>query len=141
MFIGEYTHIIDPKKRLAIPSKFRKDLGGEVVITRGLDQCLVIYSINEWNLLADKLGKLPISQGEARGFVRFMLAGAMQVEIDSLGRILLPDYLKKYASLDKKVILAGLYNRIEIWNEKKWQDYSEKAEKEAGDIAAKLGTI
>lgn len=141
MFIGEYTHIIDPKKRLAIPAKFRKSLGQQAVITRGLDQCLAIYPIKEWDILADKLGKLPISQSDARGFVRLMLAGAMQVDLDNLGRILIPDYLKNYAGLRKKIILAGLYNRIEIWDEEKWGEYKQKAEKEAGDIAARLGTI
>ncbi len=141
MFIGEYTHIIDPKKRLAIPVKFRKLLGEQVVITRGLDQCLTIYPIKEWEVLADRLGRLPINQGDARGFVRLMLAGAMQVEIDTLGRILIPDYLKAYANLKKKIILAGLYNRIEVWDEDKWGEYRDKAEKEAGDIAARLEAI
>lgn len=141
MFIGEYTHIIDPKKRLAIPVKFRKLLGDQMVITRGLDQCLAIYPMKEWELLADKLGKLPISQSDARGFVRLMLAGAMQVNLDNLGRILIPDYLKDYAGLKKKVVLAGLYNRIEIWDGEKWNEYKQKAEKEAGDIAARLGSI
>ena len=141
MFIGEYTHNIDPKKRLAVPIKFRKLLGEQVVITRGLDQCLTIYPIKEWEILADKLSKLPINQSEARGFVRLMLGGAMQVDIDSLGRILVPDYLKDYAHLTKKVVLAGLYNRIEIWDEERWSDYRKNTESEAENIAAKLETI
>lgn len=141
MFIGEYNHIIDPKKRLAIPVKFRKLLDEQAVITRGLDQCLIIYPIKEWETLADKLGKLPINQSDARGFVRLMLAGAMQMDIDNLGRILIPDYLKTYADLKKKVVLAGLYNRIEVWDAEKWNEYKNRAEKEAGDMAARLGTI
>ncbi|OGZ35776.1 MAG: cell division/cell wall cluster transcriptional repressor MraZ [Candidatus Portnoybacteria bacterium RIFCSPLOWO2_01_FULL_43_11] len=141
MFIGEYAHSIDNKKRLAIPSKFRKELGPKAVITRGLDQCLVIYPLKEWNLLADKIGKLPISQMEARGFTRIMLAGAMDAELDKLGRILIPDYLKKYANLKKNVIITGLYNRLEIWDKDKWNAYRVKMEKEMGDSVSKLGEL
>ena len=141
MLIGEYKHTIDAKKRLAIPSKFRKELGPKAVITRGLDQCLVIYPLKEWNLLADKIGKLPISQMEARGFTRIMLAGAMDAELDKLGRILIPDYLKKYANLKKNVIITGLYNRLEIWDKDKWNAYRVKMEKEMGDSVSKLGEL
>ncbi|RLC39607.1 MAG: cell division/cell wall cluster transcriptional repressor MraZ [Candidatus Nealsonbacteria bacterium] len=138
MFLGEYTYTIDEKKRLAIPPKFRQQLGKKAVITRGLDNCLFLYPMKDWKELAEKLAKLPLSQADARGFVRIMLAGAMEVNLDRLGRILIPDYLKKYASLQKKVIVAGLYNRIEIWDEKKWNLYKQKTEKEAGDIAERL---
>jgi len=138
MFLGEYTYTIDEKKRLAIPAKFRQQLGKKAVITRGLDNCLFLYPMKDWKELAEKLAKLPLSQADARGFVRIMLAGAMEVNLDRLGRILIPDYLKKYASLQKKVIVAGLYNRIEIWDEKKWNLYKQKTEKEAGDIAERL---
>lgn len=138
MFIGEYTYSIDEKKRLAIPSKFRKILGKKAVITRGLEQCLFLYPMKEWKKLITKLSQLPLSQADARGFVRLMLAGAMEVNIDNLGRILLPDYLKEYAGLQKKVVIAGVLNRIEIWDAKRWQDYKEKTEKEVGDIAERL---
>lgn len=138
MFLGEYCYKLDEKKRLAIPVSFRKLLGKKAVITKGLDNCLFLYPLKEWQKLARKLSHLPISQSSARGFVRIMLAGARQVNIDRLGRILIPDYLKEYASLKKKVILAGLYNRIEIWDEKRWNVYREKIEKEAGDLAEKL---
>ncbi len=138
MFIGEYTYSIDQKKRLAIPSKFRKMLGKKVVITRGLDQCLFLYPLNEWRSLAKKLAQLPLSQADARGFARLMLTGAMEVGFDNLGRILIPDYLKEYASLRKKVVVTGVYNRIEIWDEKKWKIYKSKTEKEVGDIAERL---
>jgi len=138
MFLGEYTYTIDDKKRLAIPAKFRQQLGKKAVITRGLDNCLFLYPMKDWKELAEKLAKLPLSQADARGFVRIMLAGAMEVNLDRLGRILIPDYLKKYASLQKKVVIAGLYNRIEIWDEKKWNLYKQKTEKEAGDIAERL---
>ncbi|MBZ9572147.1 division/cell wall cluster transcriptional repressor MraZ [Patescibacteria group bacterium] len=138
MFIGEYRYTIDTKKRLAIPAKFRKELRKKVIITRGLDNCLVIYPLKEWGIMSEKLSKLPASQLEARGFARIMLAGAVDVELDKLGRILIPDYLKKYALLKKNVVLLGLSNRIEIWDEKKWQKYKEKTEKEIGDMASRL---
>ncbi len=138
MFIGEYLYSIDEKKRLAIPPKFRVILGKKAVITRGLDQCLFLYPIKEWQILAEKLSKLPLSQADARGFVRVMLTGAMDVNFDNLGRILVPDYLKQYAFLKKKVVITGVYNRIEIWDEKKWQEYKEKTEKAVGDIAERL---
>ncbi len=138
MFLGEYTYTIDEKKRLAIPLKFRQQLGKKAVITRGLDNCLFLYPMKDWKELAEKLAKLPLSQADARGFARIMLAGAMEVNLDRLGRILIPDYLKKYASLQKKVVVAGLYNRIEIWDEKKWNLYKQKTEKEAGNIAERL---
>ena len=138
MFIGEYSYSIDDKKRLAVPVKFRAFLGKKAVITQGLDNRLFLYPMKNWNVLAKKLSKLPLSQFDARGFARIMLAGAMEVAIDGLGRILVPDYLKKYAGLSKKVVVAGLYNRIEIWDEAKWTVYKERTEKEAGDIAERL---
>ncbi|MCK4781363.1 division/cell wall cluster transcriptional repressor MraZ [Candidatus Parcubacteria bacterium] len=141
MFIGEYKHTIDVKKRLSIPAKFRRELGKGAVITRGIDNCLVIYPLKEWKVMSDKLGKLPSSQVEARGFARIMLAGAAAVQFDSLGRILIPEYLKKYALLAKNVVITGLYNRLEIWDSKKWDSYKKKMEKDVGDIAGKLGEL
>ncbi len=138
MFLGEYTYKIDDKKRLAVPTKFRGSLGKKVVVTRGLDSCLFLYPTNEWQKLAQKLSKLPISQADARGFARIMLAGAMEVNLDKLGRILIPDYLKKYAGLKRTVVLAGLYNRIELWDSEKWNTYRIKAEKESGNMAERL---
>ncbi|MBI2642143.1 MAG: division/cell wall cluster transcriptional repressor MraZ [Candidatus Wildermuthbacteria bacterium] len=138
MFIGEYTYSIDEKKRLAVPLKFRELLGKKAVITRGLDQCLFLYPMKEWELLAERISKLPLAQADARGFGRLMLTGAMEVNFDNLGRILVPDFLKAYASLGKRVVVAGLYNRVEVWDEKKWTDYKQKAEQEAGDMAERL---
>ncbi len=138
MFLGEYTYTIDTKKRLSIPTKFRGILGKKAIITRGLDNCLFLYPSKEWGKLAKKLSQLPLSQADARGFVRIMLAGAMEVNLDQFGRILIPDYLKKYASLKRKTVVAGLYNRIEIWDEQKWNLYKQKIEKGAGDIAERL---
>jgi MraZ protein len=138
MFIGEYQYTIDEKKRLAIPAKLRSVLGKKAVITRGLDQCLFLYSAKEWEVLAKRLSQLPLAQADARGFARLMLTGAMEVNIDNLGRILVPDYLKNYAFLEKKVVVAGVYNRIEIWDETKWREYTQKTEKEVGDMAERL---
>ena len=138
MFIGEYTYSIDEKKRLAIPPKFRSSLGKRVVITRGLDSCLFVYSFKEWEILAGKLSNLPLAQADARGFARLMLAGAMEGDLDKLGRILVPDYLKEYASLKKKVVVAGVYNRIEVWDEDIWNVYKTKIEKEVGDMTERL---
>jgi MraZ protein len=138
MFIGEYVYSIDEKKRLAIPVKFRKELGKIAILTKGLDECLFLYPKKEWERLVEKLKKLPLSQADARGFVRLMLAGAMEIKIDSLGRILIPDYLKEYAKLKKRVVLTGVLNRIEIWDEEKWKEYKEKTEKEIGSIAERL---
>lgn len=137
-FFGEFTYSLDEKKRISLPPKFRKVLGKKAVLTKGLDQCLFLYSEKEWGILAKKLSKLPLSQADARGFARLMLAGAMEVEIDNLGRILIPDYLKDYAGLKKKVVVAGVYNRIEIWDEEKWRQYKERTEREVGDIAERL---
>ncbi|MCH7604528.1 division/cell wall cluster transcriptional repressor MraZ [Patescibacteria group bacterium] len=138
MFIGEYTYSIDDKKRLAIPSKFRSLLGTKAIITRGLDACLFLYTSKEWENLAQKLSQLPLSQADARGFARLMLAGAMEAHFDNLGRIHIPDYLKDYASLKKKAVITGLFNRIEIWDEAIWNRYKQKTEKEVGNIAERL---
>jgi len=138
MLIGEFIYTIDEKKRIAIPSKFRKDLGKRVVITRGLDNCLVVYPLREWEKLTKKLEALPNGQIDARGFSRVMLSGAVDVELDKLGRVLIPDYLKNYALLKKNVAILGLSNRIEIWDEERWKEYKEKMEKELGDMASRL---
>jgi len=123
MFIGEYIYSIDEKRRIAIPPKFRKNLGKGVVVTKGFENCLVLYSTAEWEKVARKLQELPTTKGEARSLARILLSGAVDVNFDKLGRILLPDYLKKYAGLKKNVIVIGLGNRIEIWDQKKWQEY------------------
>lgn len=141
MFIGEYCHTVDTKKRLAVPSKFRKDLGKKAVLTRGLDNCLYLYPIKEWEKLAKKLAALPISRSDSRAFARLMLAGAMDVSLDSLGRVLVPEYLKEYASLGKKVVIAGLYNRIEVWDEVKWEAYKKKTNERVDDIAEKMNEL
>jgi len=139
MLIGEYKHNIDPKKRIAVPAKFRKELGKKAIITKGLDQCLFVYSEKEWIKVAEKLGDLPVGPADARNFARLSFSGAMDVEIDSLGRILIPDYLKEYAGLKNKAVIAGVYKRLEIWDEDNWNIYKKKIEKDVDILAEKLG--
>jgi MraZ protein len=141
MLIGEYKHTIDNKKRLAVPSKLRKELGKGAVLTRGLDNCLALYPLKEWEKLAEKLSKLPTGQIEARGLARVILSGASTVETDALGRILMPDYLKQYANIEKNVVIAGVFNHLELWDKKEWDAYKSKTEKAVGDMAAKLSEI
>jgi len=141
MFIGEYNYNLDTKGRLALPAKFRRSLGKEVVVTRGLDNCLFVYTKEEWTKLAEKLSALPISQANTRAFSRLMLAGAMDTKIDSQGRVMLPDYLRKYAGMKKKVVIAGLYNRLEMWDQAKWNSFKTKTEKQGNEIAEKLGEL
>ncbi|MCA9365161.1 MAG: division/cell wall cluster transcriptional repressor MraZ [Candidatus Moranbacteria bacterium] len=141
MFIGEHAHSIDAKKRLALPSKFRKELGKKVVVTRGLDKCLFVYPMKAWQELAEKLGTLPVGESHTRSFIRLMLAGATDVDCDSQGRVLVPEYLKEYAELSKDVVVAGLFNRLEVWDKKKWEIYRTAAEKNTDEIAEKLGQL
>jgi MraZ protein len=141
MLIGEYNHTLDPKKRLSIPSKWRRELGETVVITRGLDSCLFVYPQGEWQKITDKVGQLPLGQADTRSFNRFFLSGAVEVEVDSVGRILVPDFLKDFAKLGTNVVLAGIHNRIEIWDEEKWNDYKRMIESQADALAEKLGEI
>lgn len=141
MLIGEYKHSLDAKKRLSIPSKFRKELGEGAVITRGLDNCLFVFPPGYWQQLAERLGNMPLVQQDSRSFARLLLSGAMEVDFDGLGRILIPEYLKKYAGLQKTAVVAGLYNRLEIWDEQKWEQYKSNLEKNSDSIAEKLSEL
>ena len=119
MFMGEYNHTIDTKGRLIIPSKFRDLLGDEFIVTKGLDGCLFVFPKNEWQIIEEKLRKLPLNNKSARKFTRFLVAGATTCELDKQGRILLPQVLRDFAGLEKDVVLAGNLNRIEIWRDRK----------------------
>lgn len=141
MFIGEYSHNLDDKGRLAIPKKFRSVLSKGAVVTRGLDECLFLYTKSEWQKLAEKLANLPFAQANTRAFARLMLAGAMDVEVDKQGRIILPDYLRKYSGLKKEVIVAGLYNRLELWDEDKWRVYTKRTEEQSNKIAEQMSEL
>ena len=141
MFIGEYTLTVDEKGRLSIPVKYRASLSRGAVVTRGLDSSLFLYTGAEWKILAEKLAALPISRANTRAFSRLMLAGAMDVEMDKQGRIILPDYLRGFAGIKKKVVVAGLYNRLEIWDETKWTSYKKQTEKGSKEIAEALDQL
>lgn len=141
MLLGEYQHNLDNKGRVAIPTKFKEKLVPGAIITRGLDNCLFVFASKEWDVLAQKLVALPLAQANSRAFVRLMLAGAVDVALDSQGRILIPDYLRQYADLKKSVTIAGLYNRVEIWDSARWHEYKKKTESASEEIAEKLGEL
>ena len=124
MFMGEYNHTIDAKGRLIIPSKFRELLGEEFVLTKGLDGCLSIYPMGEWNAFEEKLRALPLTNKNARTFTRFFVAGATNCELDKQGRLLVPQTLREFAGLDKDVVLTGNLNRIEVWSKERWIENS-----------------
>ena len=139
MFIGEYSHNLDEKGRLAIPAKLRALLTDGAVVTRGLDNCLFLYPKTEWMELAKKWASLPImSQAQARDFTRLMISGAMDLDFDTQGRVNLPEYLRDFATLKKKVVVIGLYDHLEIWDEDKWKIYKANIENKSNDIAAGL---
>lgn len=141
MLIGEYKHTLDDKKRISLPSKFRKEVGKKVVITHGLDSCLFLYTEKEWKAITEKLGSLGMGQADMRGFNRFMLAGASEVLVDSVGRILIPEHLRSFANIKDKVVFTGVFSRIEVWNEKTWESYKSQVVKNADKMAEKLGDI
>lgn len=141
MLLGEYRHNLDNKGRIAVPAKFKERLAPGAIITRGLDNCLFVFASKEWDALAQKLVALPLAQANSRAFVRLMLAGAVDVDLDNQGRILIPDYLRQYADLKKSVVIAGLYNRVEVWDAGTWADYKKKTEGASEEIAEKLGEL
>ncbi|MDO5799974.1 MAG: division/cell wall cluster transcriptional repressor MraZ [Eubacteriales bacterium] len=122
MFMGEYNHTIDAKGRLIIPARFRELLGEEFILTKGLDGCLSIYPLDEWNAFETKLRALPLTNKNARTFTRFFVAGATNCELDKQGRILVPQTLREFAGLEKEVVLTGNLDRIEIWSKEKWSE-------------------
>ncbi len=141
MFLGQYRHSLDDKGRVAIPAKFRGGLADGAVVTRGLDQSLFLYPRAQWETLAQKLAQLPLGQADTRAFARLMLAGAMEVEIDTSGRILLPEYLRSYAHLSKEIVAVGVYDRIELWEAAAWDAYAARTEAEGNAIAERLSTL
>ena len=140
MFMGEYHHSIDEKKRLIIPSKFRTELGESFVITRGLENCLFVYSLVEWNKITDKLRKLPFTKQNARNFNRFLLSGATITELDKQGRANIPSTLAEFASLEKDCVIIGVNDRLEIWSKTKWENFFSENEDKLSDIAEDLFT-
>ncbi len=139
MFIGEYTHTLDPKNRISLPAKFRKELGSSVVLTRGLDRCLFIYPKKAWDKEAEGYARHATGNTAGRGLARLFLAGAMEAEVDSAGRILVPDHLKSFAKLNAKAVVAGVAGRVELWDETAWKRYTAAIERNADSYAEALG--
>ncbi len=141
MFIGEYNHTLDFKRRLAIPSKFRGLFRGKAIVTKGLDGCLFIYPEKVWEGIAEKLSNIPLGEKRMRQFVRIMLSGAIESEVDKQGRILIPNFLSQFANLKKDVVLVGLYDRLEAWDKDVWDKSRQSAEKEQEQVAEELGKM
>ena len=138
MLMGEYSHSLDTKGRLIMPAKLRQDIGETFIITKGLDGCLFVFSQNEWNNFEEKLKSLPLSDKNARNFVRFFLSGATECEIDKQGRFLLVNTLREYAEITKEVIIIGVGTRLEIWNKDKWKKYNSNENISADTIAENM---
>jgi MraZ protein len=141
MLIGKYTHDLDPKKRLTLPSKWRQDLGKKVVVTNGLDSSLFIFSVKEWEQVAQKLSQSGFGNKDTRDFNRFILGNAFETDVDAAGRIVIPDTLKDFAKLSGKVVLAGMHSRVELWDETAWNTFTTKVSGEADILAAKLSDL
>jgi len=141
MLIGEYTHSLDPKKRLSIPAKLRRELGDGAVLTRGLDGCLWLFPSRQWGQLAEKLSALPVASAQSRSFARLLLSGAHEVEFDALGRILIPEHLKGYAGLKRDVVVTGVHTRLELWDQASWTRYKKRLDKEGNAIAQAMGDL
>ncbi len=141
MFIGEYQHSLDTKNRITLPSKFREELGDSFVMTKGMDDCLFIYSMNEWKIVEDKLKSLPMTSKDARAFVRFFFAGASECEIDKQGRVLIPTNLKEYAKIEKDTVVIGVSTRIEIWSLDEWNRFNNDANISYEDVAEKMAQL
>jgi MraZ protein len=138
MFMGEYHHNVDTKGRLIVPAKFREDLGEMFVLTRGLDQCLFGYPLNEWKIIEEKLKGLPMTKKDARAFTRFFFSGATECEIDKQGRINISSPLLNYAKLEKECVILGVSNRIEIWSQDIWNDYFSESADSFAEIAENM---
>lgn len=138
MLIGEYHHNIDEKGRLIIPSKFREDIGNSFVVTRGLDGCLFVYSLIEWEKIVTKLKKLPFTKKDTRTFMRFFLAGATVCEFDRQGRVNLVNSLIEYAGLKKECLIIGVNDRLEIWALDKYNDLMSENLEQLDSIAEHL---
>ncbi len=143
MLIGEYIHTIDEKNRMSLPVKFRKELGKKVIITPGLDNCLFIFTVKEWEKVSKRLSDsdsdLSFLKADKRSFNRFMFGRATDVEIDSIGRVLVPEFLKERIGLKGKAAIIGVQDRVEVWNDEAWAKYKDVAEKQADELAEKLG--
>lgn len=141
MFMGEYNHSIDAKGRLIMPAKFREKLGDEFVVTKSLDRCLYVFTNEEWEVITEKLSKLPITNKNSREFVRFFLSGAGTCEVDKQGRILIPANLREYAKLEKDVILVGVASKIEIWDKESYETNQAEINENMDEIVGKMDDL
>ncbi len=141
MLLGEYNHNLDTKGRVSVPSKFREDLGESFIVTKGLDNCLFAYSKKEWETFEAKLKSLPMTNTNARNFIRFFFSGATECEIDKLGRINIPSVLREYAGLKKDITIIGVSTRIEIWDKEKWNNYTSPENMDVDEIASQMSEL
>ena len=141
MLLGEYEHSIDTKGRIAMPAKLREGLGGKFIITKGLDGCLFVYAMDEWQRVEQKLASLPMSRKTARDFTRFLFGGACEGECDKQGRVLLPASLRRYAGLEREAVIVGVGSRAEIWDPAKWQQYNEESAEDVNELAEQLADL
>lgn len=141
MFYGEFQHTVDPKGRVIVPSTFREELGEKFILTKGLDDCLFVYSKAEWSNLEAKLKTLPLSSKDARAFVRFFFSGATECEVDKQGRILIPQNLRSYAGLEKDIYIIGVSTRVEVWDKARWETYNEDESLNPDSIAEKMSML
>ncbi|WP_293555774.1 MULTISPECIES: division/cell wall cluster transcriptional repressor MraZ [Phascolarctobacterium] len=141
MLLGEYEHSIDTKGRIAMPAKLREGLGGKFIITKGLDGCLFVYAMDEWQRVEQKLASLPMSRKTARDFTRFLFGGACEGECDKQGRVLLPASLRRYAGLEREAVIVGVGSRAEIWDAAKWQQYNEESAEDVNELAEQLADL
>ena len=143
MLIGEHLHTLDPKNRVSLPAKFRKEMGKTVVMAPGIDSCLFVFTLKGWKEFADRLSRPDSSsvlQADNRNFNRILIGRATEVDVDSIGRILIPDHLCTHASLKSHVAIIGVLNRVEVWDEKKWVAYRSEVEKKTEALAEKMGS-
>ncbi len=141
MLLGEYRHNVDVKGRVSVPSKFRDDLGQSFVVTKGLDNCLFMYSKAEWETFEEKLKQLPLTNADARTFIRFFFAGATEVEVDKQGRINIPQVLRDYDGIKKDVVIAGVATRAEIWDSEAWDKYTSSEALNVSNIASQMSNL
>lgn len=141
MLIGEYIHTLDEKNRVSLPAKFRLELGKRVVLAPGLDKSIFMFAVEEWKKISERLAENSMLQADNRSFNRFMFGGAHEVDVDTSGRILIPDFLKERAGLKKTIAVIGVQNRVEIWSEKTWGEYKKVVETQADQLAEKLGGV
>lgn len=141
MFMGEYQHSLDEKGRIIIPAKFRDDLGEKFIITRGLDNCLFVYPATQWKILEEKIKELPTAQSDTRAFVRMFFSGAVEVEMDKQGRVLIPQHLREHAKIDKDVYVIGVSTKVEVWAKETWETYAIQAKQSYEGIAETIINI